>query len=262
MIDVVTSWTGFREKWHARQNFLLAGDLFPFRFNSPPLAEVIEAVRQNERSRIVTGRPADRSEATSTTSSTYLDFRDLPIEEALHARVQMSHFELNEFTGPGQIFQGLGETIEGWYAALTSHGFSWSSSERAMFMSGPQSHTNYHFDSSYVLAWQIHGRKRFCFTKDPEHWCNADVRRLQADRYNLMTRPPGLGPNDIVEVEMKPGDVLWNVMLTPHWVYSLEESAYSFNITHWGLRCDGELSPIDGELSEIRRERETAGTAT
>lgn len=74
-----------------------------------------------------------------------------------------------------QNFERLKDMLERWYAALTSHGFSWSRSERAMFLSGPHSHTNYHFDSSYVLAWQIHGRKRFCFTKDPERWCNADL---------------------------------------------------------------------------------------
>jgi len=262
VINVVKSWSEFREKWQARQNFLLADEVFPFRFEPPPLAEVIEAVRRNERARIVTGRRADKSEATSTTSSTYLAFRDLPIDEAVHAQVQLSHFELNEFTEKGQVFERLKDILERWYAALTSHGFSWSRSERAMFLSGPHSNTNYHFDSSYVLAWQIQGRKRFCFTKDPERWCNADVRRRQADRYDQMTRPTGLGPNDIVEVEMKPGDVLWNVMLTPHWVYSLDESAYSFNVTHWGLRRDGELSPIDRELDDIHRERETADKGT
>ena len=258
MIDVVTSWTEFRERWHDRQNFLLAGEVFPYRFDPPPLAEVIEAVRRNERSRIVTGRKADRSEATSTTSSTYQDYRDLPLEEAVHARVQMSHFELNEFTDRGKIFSGLKDILDRWYAALEAHGFAWSMSERAMFMSGPHSHTNYHFDSSHVLAWQVHGRKRFCFTKDPERWCDAEVRRVQADHYELMQRPADLGLDDIVEVEMKPGDVLWNVMLTPHWVYSLEEPSYSFNITHWGLRCDGELSPIDAELDGVHREREKA----
>jgi ribosomal protein L16 Arg81 hydroxylase len=125
-----------------------------------------------------------------------------------------------------------------------------------MFLSGPHSHTNYHFDSSYVLAWQVHGRKRFCFTRDPERWCGPEVRRRLADRYDQMTRPAGLGAEDVVEVEMRPGDVLWNVMLTPHWVYSLDETAYSFNLTHFGLRCDGRLSPVGRELEDIHRERD------
>ncbi len=256
MVETVTRWSDFRRKWLARQNFLLGGEVFPFRFTPPPLAEVMEAVRRNERARIVTGRPADRPEATTVSSSTYLDFRDLPIEEAVRAPVQLSHFELGEFTGRGQVFEGLGDIFERWYASLSSHGFSWSQSQRAMFLSGPHSHTNYHFDSSHVLAWQVHGRKRFCFTKDPERWCGANVRRQQADRYDLMTRPAGLGADDIVEVEMHPGDMLWNVMLTPHWVYSLDETAYSINVTHFDLRCDGLLSPTGRELEDIRRERE------
>jgi hypothetical protein len=219
---------------------------------------VVEAVRRNERARIVTGRAADRPEATSIASSTYLDFRKLPIDQAVRAPVQMSHFELNEFTRRGQVFEALGDIFELWYAALAVHGFSWTETQRAMFLSGPHSHTNYHFDSSYVLAWQIHGRKRFCFTRDPERWCGADVRRQQADKYDLMARPAGLREEDVVEVEMRPGDVLWNVMLTPHWVYSLDETAYSINMTHFGLRRDGELSPMGRELEDIRRGR-TAG---
>ncbi len=260
MIETVARWVDFREKWQGRQNFLLRGEVFPFRYTPPSLAEVVEAVRRNERARIVTGLPADRPEATTTSSSTYLDFRDLPIEQAVRAPVQMSHFELNEFTGRGQVFEGLGKILKGWYGSLSSHGFTWTESQRAMFLSGPHSHTNYHFDSSYVLAWQVHGRKRFCFTNDPERWCGADVRRLQADKYDLMERPAGLRAEDIVEVEMGPGDVLWNVMLTPHWVYSLDETAYSINITHFGLRCDGELSAMGHELEAIHREREAGRT--
>lgn len=256
MIDRVTTWSDFRDKWKGRQNVLLGGEVFPYRFPSPPLARVVDDVRQNEHARIVTGRPADKPEATSMTDSNYLDFRQVPVEEAVRSRVQLTHFEVNEFTGPGQVFEGLKPIFDHWYASLEAHGFGWSATQRAMFLSGPRSHTNYHMDGSYVLAWQILGRKRFCFTKDPDYWCNAEVRRKYSGRYDLMTRPADLTPDDVIEIEMQPGDVLWNVMLTPHWVYSLDETSYSLNLVHAGLTCDGELSDMGQELVEIRRERE------
>jgi hypothetical protein len=155
------------------------------------------------------------------------------------------------------VFGDLGECFDGWYEGLRQHGFSWNepSAQRAFFWSGPDCHSGYHFDSSYVLAWQITGRKRFCWLKEPEKWCPYEVRFTDADHYDRMPCPPGITPDDVIECEMLPGDVLWNVMLTPHWVYSLDEPTYSFNLTHFDLRCDGELSPIAHELEQIRRER-------
>jgi hypothetical protein len=70
-----------------------------------------------------------------------------------------------------------------------------------------------------------------------------------------MPYPENITPDDVIECEMQPGDVLWNVMLTPHWVYSLDEPSYSFNLTHFDFRCDGDLSPVEEEVVEIRRER-------
>jgi hypothetical protein len=262
VIDTIATWDEFRQKWKGGQNILLRGEVFPYTYASPPLSQVIDAVRQNERARIVTGRRAERPEATSMTSSTYLEFRDLPIEEAVRAPVQLSHFEVNEFTAPGQVLEGLKEMFDDWYATLAAHGFSCTATQRAMFLSGPHSHTNYHIDGSYVLAWQILGRKRFCFTKDPERWCNREMRRQYSGRYDLMVRPADLTSDDIIEVEMQPGDVLWNSMMTPHWVYSLDETSYSLNLVHVGLRCDGELSAMGHELEQIRREREAVKAAS
>ena len=151
----------------------------------------------------------------------------------------------------------MGDIFDGWYDGLRNHGFSWNeaSAQRAFFWSGPNCHSGYHFDSSYVLAWQITGRKRFCWLKEPEKWCPYETRFTDADDYTRMPCPPGITPDDVIECEMQPGDVLWNVMLTPHWVYSLDEPSYSFNLTHFDVRCDGELSDIEKELVEIRCER-------
>jgi len=73
-----------------------------------------------------------------------------------------------------------------------------------------------------------------------------------------MEMPAGLTPDDVVSWVMEPGDVLWNVMLTPHWVASDGATSYSFNLVHTGLRCDGRQSDVDREYDEIKRERERA----
>jgi hypothetical protein len=195
------------------------------------------------------------------TSSTYLEYRDLPIEQAVAAPVQLSHFELNEFTGPGQVFEALGPILEDWYRALADHGFTLERSQRAIFLSGPDSQSNYHMDSSYIVAWQIYGRKKWHWLKDPERWCGREVRREFAGRYDRMVMPPDLTSDDVDSWVMEPGDVLWNVMHTPHWVSSVGGTSYSFNLVHAGLRCDGRQSQVDREWEEVRRERELAKAA-
>lgn len=262
MIEVVSTWDEFRRAWDSRMNFILRGDVFPYTFTSPPLAEVIEAVRQNENARIVTGKKGNKPEATSMTSSTYLDFRDLPIEQAVNAQVQLSHFELNEFTGPGQIFEPLGPILEHWYKALAEHGFTVERTQRALFLSGPDSQSNYHMDGSYIVAWQIYGKKQWNWLKQQDRWCGPAVRREIAGHYDKMVMPEGLTPDDVVSWVMEPGDVLWNVMHTPHWVSSVGGTSYSFNLVHSGVRCDGRLSQAALEWEEIKRERELARAQT
>ena len=252
----VNTWEEFRHQWSSRQNFILGKQVFPFEFDPPPLESVVDAVRRSSNARILKGKKAD----AITLKEFYPEFLNLPVDQAAHSPVQLSHFELLEFTGPGGIFQGMEKIFEQWYASLKDRGFTWGQSQRAFFLSGPNCHTNYHFDSSYVLAWQLVGRKRFCWLKDPERWCPRAARR-DADLYDRMARPAGISEDDVIEWEMNPGDVLWNVMLTPHWVYSLDETSYSINITHFSLACDGQLSPIDVELQQIRREREAAAAA-
>ena len=146
------------------------------------------------------------------------------------------------------------ETIDRWYEILTKHGFSWDSSQRILFLSGPNCNTGYHFDSSYVLAWQLVGVKRWYWLKEPERWCDKEVRRQQADRYDLMARPEGITPDDCHSFEMQPGDIFWNVMLTPHWVDAIGDATYSVNITHFHLRCEGRLSAIDIDHDNIQRD--------
>ncbi len=63
-----------------------------------------------------------------------------------------------------------------------------------------------------------------------------------------MKRPPGITRADTLSYEMKPGDVLWNALLTPHWVEAADCVTYSINISHGGLRLNGKLCLHEQEL--------------
>jgi hypothetical protein len=244
-IAVVTTWDEFREQWDSRKNFILRGEVFAPQYTAPPLPRVIEEVRRHENSRMLHNQVIG-----ATVKGPYPEFLEMPLDDATQAEALLAHFDAAEFAGPGQVFEGMNQVFDAWYGGLREHGFAWTGTQCAFFLSGPNTHTGYHFDSSYVLVWQVHGIKRFCWLKEPERWCPREVRREYADKYERMFRPEGITPDDVIEFEMHPGDILWNVMLTPHWVYSLDEMTWSINITHFNLSCDGRLSGVNKEWHE------------
>ena len=76
--------------------------------------------------------------------------------------------------------------------------------------------------------------------------------------YNPETfeRPVDLTDDDTLCYDMPPGTVLWNAQLTPHWVSSAAERvAMSVNLSHGGLRLNGELYPFEQELFDYSSAR-------
>ena len=45
----------------------------------------------------------------------------------------------------------------------------------------------------------------------------------------------------MISYEMQSGALLWNQLLTPHWVEASDEIAVSVNISHGGVRYMGEF---------------------
>ena len=94
-----------------------------------------------------------------------------------------------------------------------------------------------------------------------------------------MVKPEGLTSADVLSYAMPPGTLLWNQLLTPHWVDAVDavagetdgvdqaapadrgevagtsEVAASINLSHGGLRLEGELSPAGKALERFYRER-------
>jgi len=70
-----------------------------------------------------------------------------------------------------------------------------------------------------------------------------------------LARPAELTDADALCFNMGPGDVLWNALLTPHWVEAGDEVALSVNISHSGVRYHGRLFRFEQELVDYRREQ-------
>ena len=128
--------------------------------------------------------------------------------------------------------------------------FTWERCYPIIFISGAGCSTNYHMDFSHVLAWQIYGAKRFCGLKAPGRWAPWKTR-VNYKNYEL-TMPEAITPDDALCYDMKPGDVLWNALLTPHWVDASEGVAMSVNLSHGSIRLNGRLCPFEQELEDFR----------
>ena len=246
MVHTATSWGDFLDCWSGSQNVRLAGELFPYAYQFPPLPDLIEALRRDEKTRVTPGTVGDRLDMTDAAA----EFRAMPIAAAIRTPFQLAHFDLSRFSGPGQVLEGLDEIVRAWERSLAERDFTWLRLYPILFYSGPGCQTNYHLDRSHVLAWQVLGTKRFCWLKDPDRWCPPEVRVHLGDPEKIV-RPDGIAPDDEICAEMRPGDVLWNVVGTPHWVGAADESAYSINIAHWDLRHRGALSPIGQEVFDF-----------
>jgi hypothetical protein len=244
----VSTWNEFRDAWDGVHNFLLAGECVPFAdFEVPPLDRVVAELREDAEARITPGLKGPTLRMESTADA----FRALPIDRALASPFSLAHFKLSNFDRPGGVLHGIREhVLEPWQAALRDAGFTFDRCYPIVFISGPQCASNYHMDFSHVLAWQVYGTKRFCGLKSPGRW--APWRARVTYDYNRFTRPSGIGEDDTLAYVMRPGDALWNVLLTPHWVEASDEPAMSINLSHGGLRLHGRLCPFERELEEYQ----------
>jgi len=243
----VTTWDEFRDVWDGVHNFLMAGECVPFAFVMPPIERVVEELRLDADARIGSGTKGPALLLDDTAEK----FRQLPLEQALTTPFTLAHFSLSRFDAPRRFLDGFKEAVlDPWQRALHDAGFTFERCYPIIFISGVGCATNYHMDFSHVLAWQICGRKRFCGLKAPGRHAPWRARMNYAP--GSLERPTDLTDDDILAYDMKPGDVLWNALLTPHWVDAGDEVAMSVNISHGGIRLNGRLCPFEQELEDYR----------
>jgi hypothetical protein len=235
----------------------MAGECVPFALDLPPLEVMVDIARRDPAARVFPGTRGDALLLTSIRE----EFLALPIDRAVRSPFQLSHYQLANFIGPGKLLEGFEEGyLRPLTEALRSRGFTWDRMKPYFFISGPGCATNYHIDRSHVLAWQCHGTKVFSGLRDPDRWCPRDLRmRYETD---AIRKPPELREKDVLTYEMKPGAVLWNCILTPHWVDATDQAALSINTSFRGLRRHGELCPHETELAaHLADNPERAGAA-
>ena len=243
----VRTWSEFQTRWAGVTNFLLAGECVPFAFDVPPLDRVVSELRDDPDARITPGTRSDRLELADVAAQ----FRALPVDQAMAGPFGLAHFSLSRFDAPGKFLHGFkAQVLDPWQNALREHGFTFDRCYPIIFISGKGCATNYHMDLSHVLAWQVYGTKRFCGLRDPDRWAPRETRVTY--KPTNFAKPAAITEADALCFEMAPGAVLWNALLTPHWVEAGDEVAMSINISHGGIRYRGELCRNEQELIDYR----------
>ena len=100
MQRTVATWEEFRQVWDGVLNFLMVGECVPFSFDMPPVEQVIDEIRRDPDARIWQGARGDSLDQTDISEA----FRKLPLQQAVDAQFQMSHFKLSNFYAPGKLF--------------------------------------------------------------------------------------------------------------------------------------------------------------
>ena len=248
MMKTVSTVDELHANWADVVNFRMAGECVPLRYDFPPVETIVDRLRQDDAAKIRSGIPGNSLDISSTIEG----FTELPIEEAMKRPFGLAHFSLSRFYGNGDILEGFEEQVMvRWRQFMADAGFTWHRCNPIIFISGPRCATNYHFDRSTVIAWQITGTKKFCGLRDPDRWLPVPPMAEHGPAEpGAISKPPGITEADVLACTMSPGDVLWNVILTPHWVEAGESVAMSVNLSHGGLRHRGTLCRNDAYLHQ------------
>jgi hypothetical protein len=210
----------------------VGGEVFPFVVEEPSLREVVAQAREEPQARIATGR---RGNTLLESLEDYsAEFRALPLEEALHAPVHLTLFDLGRLREPSGALHSVIEQV---YRPLlqlwADHGLRWRRAFPILFLSGPGCSTNYHWDPDDVFFIMLSGQKRFHALNAPRRWLTPEMLRAYlenpADLSNRV-RPDGLRAADTRSFDMRPGDALWNPRHAPHWVDASGTTAFSLSI--------------------------------
>lgn len=173
-------------------------------------------------------------------------YKSLSYDDLLASSFQLTHFDLHELDKPGLILHGFHEQVmTPWKAFLKENDFTWDRCYGILRISGPNTVTGYHMDSSNVLFWNVTGHKMFHGVHDPDRWAPIDWA-VEAGNVHA-PRPEGITEQDIHTIEVEDNRFIWNHLLTPHWVEA-PALTVGFNLSHGGLRYKGRLGPREDAL--------------
>ena len=236
MMKTINRFDEFREILYQKVAHHVNGEVFPYRFEPPDLVETVEQVRHHPKVRVAKGERGDR---LSKSMAEYEDdFREMPLEDAIHAPISLSIFQLESLREPGGA---LADVIESVYLPLaeiwSEQGLKWKRVYPILFLSGPGCSTNYHWDPSSVLIVQLYGHKRYHSLKEPGRWCPEEVLEQGHD---AMVKPEELSTEDILTFDLHPGDAVWSPNRQPHWVDAFDETAFTLSIAFTDINASQE----------------------
>ncbi len=235
----------FLHLWKETRNFLLAPELIEFEMTFPDAEKIIDILRKDSDAQIGSNRLQDEAAVTDLVDK----MRNAPLEQIVDLPFNISMFELHKFYGEGQFLREFQDRVMiPWRTFLASSGLTWQRAYPILFISGKGGRSKYHVDISHVMAWQIHGQKTFNGFRDPSKY--GPIQGIVDDRGQYPQElPPDHAPDDLLSYVMEPGDMLWNQLLTPHWVNGgAKEIAVSVNISHGGIQQGGQFCPNEQVL--------------
>ncbi|MBT3345624.1 MAG: hypothetical protein HN712_18550 [Gemmatimonadetes bacterium] len=231
--------------WNETRNFLLGRELIHFDLDFPSAEEIVDILRQHGDTKLSSNQLEDDAAEADLVDK----LRNAPLEQVMDLPFNIATFELHNFYGPGQFLEEFQQRVMiPWRTFLSAAGLTWQRCYPIIFISGKGCSSQFHADNSHVMAWQIHGTKAFHGFQDPSKY--GPIQRIVDERNQYRSRlPPEHDPADLLSYFMEPGDMLWNQLLTPHWVDGgNDDIAVSVNISHGGIQHAGQFCPNEQVL--------------
>jgi hypothetical protein len=242
---------GFARNWDSRINFLVTDDCVPFSYTFPPTEEIVACFLEEETTTAITGQQRYAGDRQNVVD----DFRGLSIAELVGRSFQLRYPDVTVLDRPGSLFEGfIEQVLDPWKRYLLDNGFEWDRCYALARVSGPDTCTGYHMDRSNVLFWNVLGRKVFHGFKDPDRWVTFE-RATEHRAEQIM--PDNVQDDDLLSYEVGDDQLLWNHLLTPHWV-DAPELTFGVNFSHGGLRHKGRLCRYEQRVYDLAGENPNA----
>lgn len=236
----------FLNHWSDTRNFLLGPDLITFDLDLPSAEEIVDILRRDANSRVQFLTVDDEAEQASLIEA----FKKDALNSIVDVPFSLSNFHLQSFYGENDFLRDFQEKVMvPWRTFLSGTGLTWQRCYPIIFISGKGCSSTFHVDVSHVLAWQMYGTKTFNGFREPSKV--APIEEVVDNRAKYQrSGPEDVDVEDILTYVMNPGDVLWNQLLTPHWVTAGDEIAVSVNISHGGVSYGGTFCPNEQVLRD------------
>ena len=231
----------FVANWDSRINFLMEGECVPFTYDFASTEAIVARFLQAEATTAIIGQLRETGDSRNIIE----DFRGSTLSDLEGQSFQLRFPDVTLLDQPGDLFEGITEqVIVPWKQFLWENDFEWDRCYALGRVSGPGTCTGYHMDRSNVLFWNVRGRKLFHGFRDPARWVPIE-KATQSRAEQIM--PEDANAEDILTYEVGDNELLWNHLLTPHWV-DAPDLTFGINFSHGGLRHKGRLCQYEDHV--------------